>query len=164
MVWIAQGFGIGALLPAPGTWGSLLGVALFVALAWPGNVLLYTAATLALVLASVPICTAAEIALGRKDPGAVVLDEIVAMPVCYSGWMLHACITTGHCSSEALLAHPRAWLVLAATFLLFRLLDIVKPWPIRAVQSLAGGWGVLLDDLLAAAATALIVYLLIPLL
>jgi phosphatidylglycerophosphatase A len=137
---------------------------LFVALAWPGNVFIYGVATLALVLASVPICTAAEDVLGRKDPGSVVLDEIVAMPLCYLGWIIHASMSTGRCSSEALLSQPNAWLILGAGFVAFRCFDIIKPWPIRAVQSLPGGWGVVLDDVLAAIATASIVFLLILLL
>jgi phosphatidylglycerophosphatase A len=161
LLWVAQGFGAGAYLPAPGTWGSVLGVALFVALAWPGNILFYGVGSLALILAAVPVCTAAENALGRKDPGSVVLDEIVAMPLCYSGWVLHAWISTGRCSSETLLSQPHAWLILGAGFVAFRCLDIIKPWSIRAVQSMPGGWGVVLDDILAAVLTVPIVHLLI---
>jgi phosphatidylglycerophosphatase A len=133
-------------------------------LAWPGNILFHGVATLALILAAIPICTTAERTLGRKDPGSVVLDEIVAMPLCYSGWVLDAWIGTGRWSSETLLSQPHAWLILGAGFVAFRCLDILKPWPIRAVQSLPGGWGVVLDDVLAAVATAPIVHLLILLL
>lgn len=159
-VFLAQGFGLCARLPAPGTWGSLLGLMAFAALAWPGSYPFYLAGTVFLLAVSVPICTAAELALGRKDPGSVVLDEMVAMPLCYLGWVTDRWLATGRCSLEDLLAQPHAWFIVGSGFLVFRCLDIAKPWPIRAVQSLPGGWGVMLDDILAALGTAAVVLLL----
>jgi phosphatidylglycerophosphatase A len=133
---------VGAKLPAPGTWGSAAGL-LWVAGAfwWPH---LGPGCTLALVLASsylaVAVCGEAEIRLGRADPGEVILDEVVAMPVCFFG-------------AERLLAAAPAWGVLLAGFAVFRFFDIAKPLGIRRLQALPGGWGVVSDDLAAALAT-----------
>jgi phosphatidylglycerophosphatase A len=147
-------------LPAPGTWGSLLGLGLFAALAWPGNYPFYLAGTAVCVLLSVPLCTAAELALGQKDPGSVVLDELTAMPLCYLGWVTDTWIEVGRCSLEDLFANTNGWLTIGIGFVAFRFFDILKPWPIRGVQRLPGGWGVVLDDVLAALATAVVLLLL----
>jgi len=72
----------------------------------------------------------AEQALGKKDPGSVVIDEV-------AGMMLAA------------FALPKDWLWLFPAFVLFRLLDIWKPWPIRRLQNLPGGWGIMADDVAA---------------
>lgn len=128
---------IGRRLPAPGTWGSLVGVGYFwwcvEPLGWLGNVLVscvgaYVAAAL---------CGEAEIRLGRQDPGEVVLDEFVAIPLCFLGWPL-------------LVAAVPAWVALMAGFALFRLFDIAKPLGISRLQALPGGWGVVIDDIAAA--------------
>jgi phosphatidylglycerophosphatase A len=158
-LFVAQGFGVGARLPAPGTWGSLLGVGLFAALAWPGHYPFYLAGTVICVWLSVPLCTAAESALGQKDPGSVVLDELTAMPLCYLGWVTATWLEVGRCSLPDLFANTNGWLLIGAGFLAFRFFDILKPWPIRSVQRLPGGWGVVLDDVLAALATALVLFL-----
>lgn len=73
-----------------------------------------------------------EIALGRKDPGVIVIDEVAGMMV-----------------SVALL--PRTPGVLLCAFFLFRLFDIWKPFPAREAQALRGGFGVVIDDLVAGA-------------
>ena len=86
----------------------------------------------------------------------MVLDEISAMPVCFTGWVLlyvekyHVLPLPGY------FFRKETWLLTLGTFLLFRFFDILKPWPIRQSQGLAGGWGVTIDDLLAAAYTGLI--------
>lgn len=160
VVFLAQGFGVGARLPAPGTWGSLLGVGLFTVLAWPGSYPLYVLGTVLGILISVPICTAAERVLKRKDPGSVVLDELTAMPLCYLGWVTDTWLEVGGCSLEELFANNDAWWMLGAGFVAFRFFDILKPWPIRTLQRLPGGWGVVLDDVLAGLATAAVVFIL----
>jgi len=157
---VAQGFGVGARLPAPGTWGSLLGVGLFAALVWPGNYPLYLAGTAIGVWLSVPLCTVAERRLNQKDPGSVVLDELTAMPLGYLGWVTDTWLEVGRCSLADLFAHSNGWLLIGAGFLAFRFFDILKPWPIRSMQRLPGGWGVVLDDVLAALATAAVVFVL----
>jgi phosphatidylglycerophosphatase A len=160
VVFLAQGFGVGARLPAPGTWGSLLGLGLFTVLAWPGSYPLYLLGTVLSIAISVPVCTAAERVLKRKDPGSVVLDELTAMPLCYLGWVTETWLEVGRCSLEELFATTHGWFLLGAGFVAFRFFDILKPWPIGAVQRLPGGWGVVLDDGLAALATAAVVFVL----
>jgi phosphatidylglycerophosphatase A len=129
---IATGGGIGLLPGAPGTWVSLAALPC----AWAirslgGSGALAAAAVLAFALG----CWAAARvvrASGRSDPGAIVIDEIAGQ------WLV-------------LLAAPLDWRAYAAAFLLFRLFDIVKPWPIRAIERrVAGGLGVMLDDIAAA--------------
>jgi phosphatidylglycerophosphatase A len=133
---------IGAKLPAPGTWGSAAGIAwVWAAFWWPA---LGPGCTLALILASsyaaVAICGEAELRLGKSDPGEVILDEFVAMPLCFLG-------------ASRLLAIAPTWAVLLAGFAVFRFFDIAKPLGIRRLQALPGGWGVVIDDLAAALAT-----------
>lgn len=86
--------------------------------------------------------------LGQTDPPSVVLDEIVAMPFCFAGWLA---IRGWPESSpfQALFTNSGPWWSLGI-FAAFRFFDILKPWPIRQSQALPGGWGVTLDDLLAA--------------
>jgi len=133
---------IGAHLPAPGTWGSAVGLLWVVgAFWWPQ---LGLGCTLALVLASsyaaVAICGEAELRLGKTDPGEVILDEVVAMPLCFLGW-------------PVMVGSIPAWGVLLAGFAVFRFYDILKPLGIKRLQSLPGGWGVVVDDLAAGLAT-----------
>ena len=130
---------LGRRLPAPGTWGSAAGLlyfALFFQRAPVGAILIATAIGGYL---AVGICGEAEIRMRRKDPGEVVLDEVIAIPLCFLGW-------------RALLGHAPAWAVLLGGFALFRLFDILKPFAIRRLQSLPAGWGVVADDLAAALA------------
>ena len=102
---------------------------------------------------SVWICGEAETILKQKDPGSIVLDEIVAIPLCFF-WT----IGNIHTRSGALPAMEDFWrpdgsiglLMTLALFVAFRLFDIWKPWPVRQSQRLPGGWGVTVDDLLAA--------------
>ncbi len=132
---------IGRKLPAPGTWGSVAGLLYFTVFfahgLTPGGVLLLNAAGIYLAIA---LCGEAEVRLGRKDPGEVILDEFVAMPLCYLGWLQLAGMW------------PR-WILLLAGLALFRLFDILKPFGIRRLQELPGGWGVVIDDVAAALAT-----------
>jgi phosphatidylglycerophosphatase A len=131
---IAFGFGSGLAPQAPGTVGTLLGVPLF----WlitsavpdlPNRIVLLVAAFLLGVWA----CGKTGRALGVADHGGMVWDEIVAFAL-------------------VLLFTPAGWLWMALAFALFRLFDILKPWPIRvADRHLKNGFGVMFDDLLAAA-------------
>ena len=81
-VWIAQGFGVGRLRYAPGTWGSLLGVAWTLLLLCSQSLWIYTIVTVLGLFLSVQICGAAEKILNTSDPSSVVLDEISAFPIC----------------------------------------------------------------------------------
>lgn len=144
---------IGRRLPAPGTWGSAVGVAYFwlgysqigsgnwaVGVAWNLSV-----SAIAAYLA-VALCGEAEIRLGKSDPGEVILDEFVVMPLCFLGW-------------PTLLAAMPAWAALLAGFALFRFFDIAKPLGISRLQRLPGGWGVVIDDLVAALAACATLHL-----
>src|SRR2546427_7185910 len=84
ILWIAQGFGIGRIPFAPGTFGSLLGLVWFAVLLLPGNLWFGLGGMLAALFLSIWLCGAAEKILGRTDPGSVVLDEIVAVPLCFA--------------------------------------------------------------------------------
>lgn len=143
-------FGAGLLKPGPGTWGSVAATLLWIAAALSPISRLYLTYTnlgethiarqmfplltlLAVVLATVigiPATTRVAEESGREDPGHVVIDEVagqwLTLVVCKPDW-------------------PHALVALA----LFRLFDITKPWPIRKLEALPGGWGIMLDDLAA---------------
>lgn len=87
-----------------------------------------------LALTGIPVCTRAGTLLGCADPGAVVWDELVAM------LLVALCL-------------PHTVTGLAIGFALFRFFDIAKPWPICHAERLPRGWGVMADDILAAAAS-----------
>ena len=147
-LWIAQGFGVGRIPVAPGTFGSVVGVAWFLVLLAPGSVWIYLIGSAAGVLLSVWLCGVGERILNQKDPGSVVLDEIIAMPICFLAvvgiqfWKTGALPPPEH--------FVQAWPLTVGIFALFRLFDIAKPWPVHQSQSLPGGWGVTVDDVLAA--------------
>jgi phosphatidylglycerophosphatase A len=149
-LWIAQGFGVGRIPVAPGTFGSVVGVLWFWLLLGTGNVWLFTGGTVAAIALSVWLCGAAEQALGQKDPGSVVLDEIAAMPVCFWSWVAILVWKTGAMPGYADFFSARTWPLTLGVFAAFRCFDVVKPWPVYQSQSLPGGWGVTMDDVLAA--------------
>ena len=158
-LWIAQGFGVGRIPFAPGTFGSLVGIAWFALLLLPGNLWLFTAGTLLALALSVWLCGAAEETLGRRDPGSVVLDEIAAIPVCFAGWTIFVTIKTGAFPGVGYFFSSWNWLAVAGVYIAFRFFDIAKPWPVWQSQSLPGGWGVTVDDALAAVYVNLVVLL-----
>jgi phosphatidylglycerophosphatase A len=125
---IATGFGSGYLPWAPGTWGTVVGVGFFLAL-WKLNALV--PGIIGGLIVSVAVSPAGERYFGKKDPGQVVVDEVVCFPLA----MLGVPVTAGY---------------LLAAFVLFRLLDVVKPPPARQIQRLPGGWGITADDVIAA--------------
>lgn len=130
---------LGRKLPAPGTWGALAGLLYFAGFfsrATLGENLLASALGAYLAVA---LCGEAEVRLGEKDPGKVILDEFIVMPLCFLGWR----DLSGHLSFAV---------VLLAGFGLFRFFDIVKPLGIGRLQRLPGGWGVVADDVAAALA------------
>ena len=130
LMFIATGGGSGYLPKAPGTWGTLVGLVLW----WPLaglSLAAYLAAVGLLFAVGVASAGAAEKILDRGDPGVVVIDEIVGVLIALTAAPLH----------------PAAALV---GFALFRVFDILKPWPIcwfdRHVE---GGLGIMLDDIVA---------------
>jgi phosphatidylglycerophosphatase A len=129
---IATGFGVGLLPLMPGTWASLAALPCGWAIrSLGGTAALAAAAAIAFALGCWAAARVAA-ASGHHDPGFIVIDEVAAQ------WLV-------------LLAAPLDWRGYAAAFLLFRLFDIAKPWPIRLVERrVAGGFGIMLDDVVAA--------------
>lgn len=139
---IALGFGSGLIRPAPGTWGTLIALPL----AWlllqlnlsiPHNLLIVGT----LFAIGLPICSIAEQKIGISDYSGIVWDEIVAMLFILI-WL------------------PESWLYWCGAFILFRLLDISKPWPIRWLDKrVHHGLGIMLDDIIAALFSLIILWL-----
>ncbi len=127
---LALGFGAGAVPYAPGTAGTLLAVPMY----WLASAvapLAYAALVGLLFALGVWACQQAERRLGMHDHPAVVWDEVV-------GFLI------------TMFAAPRAWVWMVAGFLLFRLFDVWKPYPIRQLERrVRGGLGTMLDDALA---------------
>jgi len=134
---VALGFGAGLAPVAPGTFGSLVGLALALALAPLG--LIWNLAAIALVVAAgIWICGESARRLGVHDHPAIVWDEVAGMMI-------------------AMFAAPEPWWGAALAFALFRLFDIAKPWPIREIDhGMSGGAGIMLDDVLAGVFAALV--------
>jgi phosphatidylglycerophosphatase A len=159
VLWLAQGFGIGRIPWAPGTFGSVLGLGWFALLlvVARSQPLIAGALFLAAIVGSVWTCDAAERILGRKDPGSVVLDEIVALPTCFLGWFFYLRLQLGEVPAWDFFFGPTTWFIAFGVFLAFRFFDIAKPWPVKQSQDLPRGWGVMLDDQLAAVYVNLVV-------
>lgn len=144
-VWIATGFGLGLVSPAPGTAGALLeGLPLAWALHhWVPSVGWQILIIAVLFGIGIPIATAAGRALGgKKDNQAIIWDEIVTVPVVF------------------LLAPMTGWVTALLGFGLHRLFDITKPPPARQLERLPDGSGVMADDLAAAMYAAVVLYVL----
>ncbi len=142
---LALGFGSGLITPAPGTWGSIAALPLAAGLHLAGvqGVMLAWLA-LPLFVLGVWVCGVTGRALGVADSGHIVWDEIVAMLLVLA----------------AVPATPAAWL---AALLAFRVFDIVKPWPIRWLDArVHGGFGVMLDDVVAALFAVLVLWSVLP--
>lgn len=140
-------FGLGRLPVAPGTWGSLPPAVIFGLMCHFGaSPVIVSVVMAALVLAGSVVCVkfapAAIAATGKDDPGEVVVDELAGQAVTFL-----ACpfLPLGSASTV------QVWTVAAAGFVLFRVFDIIKPWPIHKFEKLAKGWGILADDLVAGA-------------
>jgi len=134
---LAFGFGTGLAPFAPGTFGSIPGVILFW-LTMEFGLYVQLAVAAALVISGIWICGESARRIGVHDHGGIVWDEIAGMyitlivaPLNVTGWIL--------------------------AFALFRVMDIVKPWPIRDLDHrIGGGVGIMLDDLVAALYAALL--------
>jgi phosphatidylglycerophosphatase A len=160
-LWLAQGFGVGRIPVAPGTFGSLVGILWFALLLAPANPWFFIGGTIAGFFLSVWLCGAGEKILSQTDPGSVVLDEITAMPLCFAGWLGMTFWKTGSFPRPDQILNAQTWPAVLGVFVAFRFFDVLKPWPVRQSQSLPGGWGVTVDDFLAAIyvnAIVLVVY------
>ncbi len=136
---LAFGFGAGLAPWAPGTFGTVVAIPIWLGLS--GLALPLRVAAVALVcLAGFWLCGESARRLGEHDHPGIVWDEI-------AGFLL------------AMLAAPAGWIWIAAGFCLFRLFDIWKPWPIRDLdRGLSGGTGIMLDDLVAGIFTAAVIW------
>jgi phosphatidylglycerophosphatase A len=159
ILWLAQGFGIGRIPKAPGTFGSVVGLAWFALLLMTGNLSLYLIGCLIGLALSVWLCGAGEKILKAKDPGSVVFDEIAAIPICFLGWVIVHLRNTGAFPTPQSFFSKHNLLATLGVFVAFRLFDIWKPWPVRQSQSFPGGWGVTIDDALAAVYVNVVVLL-----
>jgi phosphatidylglycerophosphatase A len=155
-LWIAQGFDIGRIPIAPGTFGTLVGLLWFAVLLVPGSPVFYLAGTVFGFALSIWLCGEAERILDQRDPGSVILDEITALPVCFLPWVSLECIRSGDMPPVETFFTDHGLLLTGVIFVLFRIFDIAKPWPIAKSQFLPGGLGVTADDFLAAIYVALI--------
>jgi phosphatidylglycerophosphatase A len=137
---LALGFGSGLVPVAPGTAGSLIGLAAATLVA-QGGMWVAASITALVVLAGWWICGEGARRLGVHDHPAIVWDEIAGMMI-------------------AMLAAPRGWPWALLSFALFRGFDIIKPWPIRQVDhAMRGGAGIMLDDVMAGILAALVLLL-----
>lgn len=150
VIWLAQGFGIGRVPWAPGTFGSVIGMLwLAVLLSWQ-SIWIFIGGMAGGVVASIWICGRAEEILKQRDPGSIVLDEICAIPICFIPWVVSEWLRKGAWPPLEAFFGARTWYIAAILFVLFRIFDILKPPPVRQSQRLPGGWGVVTDDVLAA--------------
>jgi phosphatidylglycerophosphatase A len=131
---VATFFGAGLGKPGPGTWGSVAAVLLWAGVGWgfhpSSQVLLLTlvGGIVVSVALGVPAATIAARESGRHDPGFVVIDEVAGQ------WI-------------TLLGSPADWKHALIALLLFRIFDITKPFPVRQLEALPEGWGIVFDDL-----------------
>jgi len=143
---IATFFRIGYLRPGPGTWGSAAAVLLWATLAHvvPQSQRTWTVIALAVsvTLIGIPAATQVARASARKDPQFVVIDEVAGQLI-------------------ALVAVPLAWKTFLAGFILFRVFDIIKPPPVRQLEQLPEGTGIVLDDVAAGIYALVVVQLLL---
>ena len=129
---LATWFGVGLLPWAPGTWGSLAALPVGWAITHVAGATGLAVATALVFAVGCWAAAATARAAQQADPGFIVIDEVAAQ------WLV-------------LLPAPQDWRIYAAGFLVFRLFDIAKPWPARAVERhVRGGLGVMLDDIVAA--------------
>ena len=134
---LALGFGSGLSPMAPGTFGTMAAVPLYLLLQ-PLSVWVYLALTVLLFVIGIPLCDASARKLGVHDHPGIVWDEVV-------GYLV------------TMTAAPAGWYWVLIGFVLFRLFDIIKPWPIRFIdRHVEGGLGIMLDDLLAGLLAALL--------
>lgn len=128
---LSLGLGSGLAPKAPGTFGTLMAVPIYLFLLQPLSDAVYLAALIALTGLGVFLCGQTAKALGVHDHPAIVWDE-------FAGFWLTAYLL------------PEGWWWLVAAFVLFRLFDIVKPWPISWLDKrMKGGFGIMIDDIVA---------------
>jgi phosphatidylglycerophosphatase A len=158
--------GVGYIKLAPGTWGSAVGVGLYLFWSWAAAKLfllgyqrgigigaLYWLQTslgllllLGVTLVGIAAASRAVVLMGRKDPGQIVIDEVAGQVIALS-----------------ILPSAAGWKGILAGFLLFRAFDIWKPFPVRKLEALPGGLGVVMDDLGAGMYAAIVLSIILTL-
>lgn len=146
MLWLATGLGAGRSPVAPGTVGSLWGLAWtwWLLTALPDHPAIRWLLVIAVLLVGVAICNRAARLIGDADPSSVVFDEIATVPLVFL-------------PLESLgvdVAPATWWWLVPVGWVCFRVLDIIKPWPANRLERLHGGWGIMADDVAAAAYSA----------
>jgi len=144
VLFLAFGFGSGLAKKAPGTLGTLAAVPVYWLFAQT-NIFVYSLLTVAVTITGIWICGIAAEKLGEHDFGGIVWDEIAGYLI--TMWLV-----------------PFTWQAMVIGFLLFRVFDIIKPWPIKWVdQRVEGGFGIMLDDVLAGVFAGILALLFIDL-
>ncbi|MFT5164563.1 MAG: phosphatidylglycerophosphatase A [Alteromonadaceae bacterium] len=142
---LALGFGAGLMRPAPGTWGTLVAVPIFLLLSAMATPMVYIGVTLLISVVGIWICGRCAQDIGVHDHGAIVWDEI-------AGFLVTMTLV------EA------TWLNILLGFGLFRFFDIVKPWPIGYVdRKVQGGFGIMIDDIIAGLFSLIVLHLVLTL-
>ena len=143
---IATFLGIGRLHPGPGTWASVTTVLLWAAIAYAlppsQRALAAVALTVLIILIGIPAATRVSRASGGKDPQFDVIDEVAGQLI-------------------ALIAVPLSWKTFLVGLILFRAFDIVKPPPVRQLEQLPEGTGIMLDDVAAGILACISIHLLL---
>lgn len=138
------GFGTGLMPKAPGTFGTLPAIVL-VWLFAPLDVAAYMGVVVFAAIIGIYLCGATAKAMGEHDAPAIVWDEI-------AGYMI------------AMIAVPVSWQSLLLAFVLFRIFDIIKPWPISWLdKKVDGGFGIMLDDIVAGFITLVLMHIVLSL-
>lgn len=134
------GFGSGLIPLMPGTMGSLAAIPLIIAMSYL-PLWAYIAVTLVSIYMGIKICQKVSDDLGVHDHGSIVWDEIAGMMLVF-------------------IAIPITWHAVLIGFLLFRIFDILKPWPISFFdKNVHGGWGIMVDDIIAGVASLALLHL-----
>jgi phosphatidylglycerophosphatase A len=154
IVFIAEGFGAGRVPFAPGTFGTVVGFGWIYLLLLPQCIWIYLGGIVGGFFAAIWVGARAEKVLGKKDPGSIVIDEIAALPLAFLPAVLWS-LKKGTPEPFSFFWSGANILLPVAAFLAFRFFDIAKPFGIRRVQDLPGGWGLVLDDFLAALAATM---------
>ena len=136
---VATFFGIGYLPYCPGTWASAAGVGLYFFLR-STSVIFYLGATVMLMVIGFLCCSRAEEIFRKKDSHYIIIDEVAAMVA-------------------VLFFVPQDMLSIGAAFIVFRIIDILKPYPIKKIEQLSGSWGIMIDDIVAGVYTVVFVRL-----
>jgi len=142
VLFLAFGFGSGLAKKMPGTMGTVAAIPVYLAFT-PFNIWIYSALTVFVCVVGIRICDTAAKQLGEHDFGGIVWDEVAGYLV--TMWFV-----------------PFSWTAVLYGFVLFRIFDILKPWPIKWVdKKVEGGFGIMLDDVLAGLFSAAILFFIV---